>query len=70
MQKILDGVKVDFASMTLEDLEASRKKLRYEISKVSLDDTKTLVDLKHVLSNVDHQILMRRLLMHKHLPTS
>ena len=70
MQKILDGVKVDFASMTLEELEASRKKLRYEISKVSLDDTKTLVDLKHVLSNVDHQILMRRLLMHKHLPTS
>lgn len=70
MQKILDGVKVDFASMTLEDLETSRKKLRYEISKVSLDDTKTLVDLKHVLSNVDHQILMRRLLMHKHLPTS
>ena len=66
MQKILEGVEVDFSNMTLEELENSREKLRDEISKVSLDDKKTLVDLKLVLSNINHQILMRKLLGRKY----
>ena len=70
MQKILDGgVKVDFANMTLKELENSREKLRDEISKVSLDDKKTLVDLKLVLSNLNHQIIMRNLTGHKYHPS-
>lgn len=68
MQKILEGVKVDFTSMTLDELENSRKRTREEISKVSLDDKQTLVDLKFVLSNLNHQILMRKLLGHKYHP--
>ena len=66
MQKILEGVEVDFSNMTLEELENSREKLRDEISKVSLDDKKTLVDLKLVLSNLNHQILMRKLSRRKY----
>ena len=70
MQKILDGgVEVDFANMTLKELENSREKLRDEISKVSLDDKKTLVDFKLVLANVNHQILMRNLTGHKYHPS-
>lgn len=61
MQKILEGVEVDFAGMTLEELEDSRKKTRDEISKVNLDDKKTLIDLKSISSNLSHQILMRKL---------
>ena len=66
MQKILEGVEVDFSNMTLEELENSREKLRDKISKVSLDDKKTLVDLKLVLSNLNHQILMRKLSRRKY----
>ena len=66
MQKILEGVEVDFSNMTLEELENSREKLRDEISKVSLDDKKTLVDLKLVLSKLNHQIWMRKLLGRKY----
>ena len=70
MQKILEGVEVDFASMTLDELKESREKLQEEISKVSLDDKKTLVDLKLVLSNLNHQILMRNLIGHKYHPAN
>ena len=66
MQKILEGVEVDFSNMTLEELENSREKLRDEIFKVSLDDKKTLVDLKLTLSNLNHQILIRKLSRHKY----
>lgn len=70
MQKILDGeVEVDFSNMTLTELENSRKKLRDEISKISLDDKKNLVDFKLVLANVNHQILMRNLTGHKYHPS-
>ena len=70
MQKILDGeVEVDFSNMTLTELENSREKLRNEISKISLDDKKNLVDFKLVLANVNHQILMRNLTGHKYHPS-
>lgn len=70
MQKILNGgVEIDFSSMTLEELENSREKLRDEISKISLDDKKKLVDFRLVLANVNHQILMQNLTRHKYHPS-
>ena len=70
MQKILEGVEVDFSNMTLAELENSREKIRDEISKISLDDKKNLVDFKLVLANVNHQILMRNLTGHKYHPAN
>ena len=70
MQKILEGVEVDFASMTLDELKESREKLQEEISKLNLDNKQTLFDLKLILSILNHQILMRKLLGHKYCPNS
>lgn len=63
MQEIL-GIKVDTASMTLEELKSSQSKLREEISNTK--DKDSLYKLREILSNVNHQILMRMLLANRY----
>ena len=59
MQNIL-GIKVDTASMTLEELKESRNKLLEKIANTK--EKQSLYQLREVLMNVNHQILMRKLL--------
>lgn len=69
-QKVLNGnVTLDIDSMSLEELTEARDKLRDGLSKVNVDD-EHLANLSQVLFNVNHQILMRRLYRHKHLPNT
>lgn len=56
MQKML-GIKVDTASMTLEELEESRSKIRKDIAN---NDDHSLC-LRKDLMNLNHQILMIKL---------
>ena len=70
MQKVLNGnVTLDIDSMSLEELTEARDKLRDGLSQVNVDD-EHLANLRQVLFNVNHQILMRRLYRHKHLPNT
>lgn len=70
MQKVLNGnVTLDIDSMSLEELTEARDKLRDGLSNVNVDD-EHLANLRQVLFNVNHQILMRRLYRHKHLPNT
>lgn len=66
MQKLITGVTVDLSKMTLEELENSRNITRDTISKTSLDDKQALVDLNHILSILNHRILVRKLTGHKY----
>lgn len=69
-QKVLNGnVTLDIDSMSLEELTEARDKLRDGLSKVNVDD-EHLANLRQVLFNVNHLILMRRLYRHKHLPNT
>lgn len=70
MQKVLNGnVTLDIDSMSLEELTEARDKLRDGLSKVNVDD-EHLANLRKIFFNVNHQILMRRLYRHKHLPNT
>ena len=70
MQKVLNGnVTLDIDSMSLEELTEARDKLRDGLSKVDVDD-EHLANLRQVLFTANHQILMRRLYRHKHLPNT
>ena len=66
MQKLITGVTVDLSKMTLEELENSRNITRDTISKTSLDDKQALVDLNHILSILNHRILVKKLTGHKY----
>lgn len=66
MQKLITGVTIDLSKMTLEELENSRNITRDTISKTSLDDKQALVDLNHILSILNHRILVRKLTGHKY----
>ena len=70
MQQVLNGnVTLDIDSMSLEELTEARDKLRDGLSKVNVDD-EHLANLRKIFFNVNHQILMRRLYRHKHLPNT
>lgn len=70
MQKVLNGnVTLDIDSMSLEELTEARDKLRDGLSKIDVDD-EHLANLRKIFFNVNHQILMRRLYRHKHLPNT
>ena len=66
MQELMEGVKIDYQKMTLEELENLRDKVRTEVAENKPDDKMTLVDLRQELLNLNHQILMQKLSYHKH----
>lgn len=70
MQKKIEGAIIDSTDMTLEKLENLQDELRKEVAETNPTDKLALVSVRQKLFNINHQILMRKLIRHKYRPTS